>query len=149
MIVKRFFFAVTKHSGNSNSWGLRQSRIQWSGMALITNARVANDTVVLDMKGRLWVLDLPLRDKIHVLLQQGCAFFVLNIAEVDYMDSSGLGQLISIWTSVRKFGGNVVLLRPIPRVRQLLMTASLQTIFDVFEDEEKAKAGVRRDWSPS
>ena len=118
-------------------------------MALITNARVANDTVVLEMKGRLWVLDLPLRDQVHALLQQGCAFFVLNIAEVDYIDSSGLGQLISIWASVRKFGGNVVLLRPIPRVRRLLVTTSLQTIFDVFEDEEKAKTGVRRDWSPS
>ena len=132
-----------------SSWGLGQSRIQWSGMALIINARVANDTVVLDLKGRLWVLDLPLRDRVQALLQQGCPFFVLNIAEVDYIDSSGLGQLISIWTSVRKFGGNVVLLRPIPRVRRLLVTACLQTIFDVFEDEEKAKAGVRRDWSPS
>ena len=118
-------------------------------MALITNARVAKDTVVLEMKGRLWVLDLPLRDKVQDLLQLGCAFFVLNIAEVDYIDSSGLGQLISIWASVRKFGGNVVLLRPMPRVRRLLMTTSLQTIFDVFEDEEKAKAGVRRNWSPS
>ena len=118
-------------------------------MALITNARVGNDTVVLDMKGRLWVLDLPLRDQVNALLQQGCAFFVLNIAEVDYIDSSGLGQLISIWASVRKLGGNVVLLRPIPRVRRLLATTCLQTIFDVFEDEEKAKAGVRRDWSPS
>ena len=118
-------------------------------MALITNARVANDTVVLEMKGRLWVLDLPLRDKVHDLLQLGCAFFVLNISEVDYIDSSGLGQLISIWASVRKFGGNIVLLRPMPRVRRLLMTSSLQTIFDIFEDEEKAKAGVRRNWSPS
>ncbi len=118
-------------------------------MALITNARVTHDTVVLEMKGRLWVLDLPLRDMVQALLQQGCAFFVLDIAEVDYIDSSGLGQLVSIWASVRKFGGNLVLFRPCPRVRQLLVTTCLQTIFDVFEDEEKAKAGVRREWSPS
>jgi anti-sigma B factor antagonist len=118
-------------------------------MALITNARVANDTVVLDLKGRLWVLDLHLRDEVQALLQQGCPFFVLNIAEVDYIDSSGLGQLISIWASVRKFGGNVVLLRPMSKVRRLLVTTSLQTIFDVYEDEERAKAAVRRDWSLS
>ncbi len=118
-------------------------------MALIITTRITHDTVVLEMKGRLWVLDLPLRDRIQELLQQGCVFFILDIVDVDYIDSSGLGQLVSIWASVRKIGGNVVLFRPGPRVRRLLITACLQTIFDVFEDEDKAKAGVRRDWSPT
>ena len=118
-------------------------------MALIINARVNNDTVVLDMKGRLWILDLPLRDKMQGLLERGCRFFVLNIAEVDYIDSSGLGQLISIWTSVRGKGGNIVLLGPSERIQRLLVTTRLQVIFDAFDDEEKAKAGVRREWPAS
>ena len=115
-------------------------------MALIINPRVTNDIVVLDMKGRLWVLDLPLRDKTQALLEKGCLFFVLNIAEVDYIDSSGVGQLISIWTSVRSRGGNLVLLNATARVQQLLVTMRLHVIFDLFHDEEKAKLAARREW---
>src|SRR4030095_6249869 len=106
-------------------------------MGLIITTRVSNDTVVLDMKGRLWILDLPLRDKVQALLEQRCRFVVLNLAELDYIDSSGLGHLISIWTSVRTKGGNLVLLHASPRIRQLLVTTRLQVIFDVFDDEEK------------
>lgn len=127
-------------------WIRRRSGIECSVMGLIINPRVSNDTVVLDMKGRLWVLDLPLRDRIQALLAQGCRFFVLNLAEVDYIDSSGLGQLIAIWTSVRTKGGNLVLLRAAPRIRRLLVTTRLQVIFDVFDDEEKAKLVARREW---
>ena len=115
-------------------------------MGLIIKPRVWNDTVILDMKGRLWVLDLPLRDNVQALLEQGCRFFVLNLADVDYMDSSGLGQLISIWTSVRTKDGNLVLLHVPPRIQRLLVTTRLQVIFDVFDNEEKAKLASRREW---
>ncbi len=113
-------------------------------MTLLIRTRIAGDTVVLDLSGRLWVLDLPLRDQVHALLAQGCRFFILNIEEVNYIDSSGLGQLVSIWTSVRTQGGNVVLLRPTERVRRLLFITKLQMVFDVFLEEEKAALGVRR-----
>ena len=115
-------------------------------MGLIITTRLSNDTVILDMRGRLWILDLPLRDKVQSLLDKGTRFFVLNLAELDYMDSSGLGQLISIWTSVRTSGGNLVLLKAGPRIRRLLVTTRLQVIFDVFDDEDKAKLGARREW---
>lgn len=115
-------------------------------MGLITNARVTDDIAVLDMKGRLWILDLPLRDKMRSLLESGSRFFILNIAEVDYVDSSGLGQLISMWTSVRSSGGNLVLLNPNPRIRRLLVTTRLQVVFDIFDEEETAKASIRRGW---
>src|SRR5262245_20419987 len=115
-------------------------------MGLIITTRVLTDAVILDMKGRLWILDLPLRDKVQNLLDQGCQFFVLNLEELDYIDSSGLGQLISIWTSVRTKGGNLVLLKASSRIRQLLVTTRLQVIFDVFDDEEKAKLVARREW---
>ena len=115
-------------------------------MGLIITTRLSNDTVILDMRGRLWILDLPLRDKVQSLLEKGTRFFVLNLAELDYIDSSGLGQLISIWTSVRTKGGNLVLLHAAPRIRRLLVTTRLQVIFDVFDDEEKAKLVARREW---
>ena len=115
-------------------------------MGLLINTRVSDDTVILDLKGRLWILDLPLMDKVQSLLSQGRRFFVMNLSEVDYIDSSGLGQLISIWTSVRTKGGNLVLLHATRRIQQLLVTTRLQVIFDVFDDEEKAKLIARREW---
>ena len=113
-------------------------------MALMITSRVAGDTVVLDLQGRLWILDLPLRDCVRELLNQGCRFFVFNLEKVDYVDSSGLGQLIALWTSVRTREGNLCILRPSGRIQGLLKMTRLNVIFDIFEDEERAKAAVRR-----
>ena len=113
-------------------------------MALTITSRVAGDTVVLDLAGRLWVLDLPLRDRVRELLEQGVRFYVLNLERVEYVDSSGLGQLIALWTSVRMREGNLCILRPVPRVQRLLKVTSLNVIFDILEEEEKAKVAVRR-----
>src|SRR5215510_15432640 len=114
-------------------------------MALEINAQVLGDIVVLDMAGRLWVRDLSLQERVQSLLTEGHRFFVFNISNVDFIDSSGLGQLISIWTSVRSRNGNVNLLRPTERVRRLLTVTRLQVVFDVFEDEDRAKVAVHRD----
>jgi anti-sigma B factor antagonist len=113
-------------------------------MGLIITSRAAGDTVLLDLQGRLWVLDLPLRDRVHSLLEQGCRYFVFNLAEVDYIDSSGLGQLVALWTSVRTREGNLCVLQPSARVRRLLTVTRLNVIFDMFDDEERAKNAVRR-----
>ena len=115
-----------------------------SGMALIITVRLDGNTVVLDLEGRLWILDLPLRDHIHRLLAEGCRFFVLNIEKVEYIDSSGLGQLVSLWTSVRTKDGNLVLMRPSERIRRLFNVTRLNVVFDVFQDESLAKVAVRR-----
>ena len=114
-------------------------------MSLIITPHVTGDTVVLDLEGRLWVLDLPLHDKLRDLLANGCRYFVLNLEKVDYIDSSGLGQLVALWTSVRTKGGNLVLMRPTERVRRLLTVTRLNVVFDVYHDAEKAKAASRRD----
>ena len=115
-------------------------------MALQIKERVVGDIIILDIAGRLWVRDLSLHERVQALLVQGHRFFVFNIGDVDFIDSSGLGQLISIWTSVRSRNGNVNLLRPAERVRRLLWVTRLQVVFDVFEDEERAKVAVHRDW---
>src|SRR5215468_8640537 len=114
-------------------------------MALIVNSRVSADTVVLDLEGRLWVLDLPLHDQVRDLLAQECRYFVMNLEKVEYIDSSGLGQHVALWTSVRTRGGNLVLMRPTERVRRLLTVTRLNVVFDIFQDEDKAKAAIRRE----
>jgi anti-anti-sigma factor len=113
-------------------------------MALTITSRVVGDTVVLDLAGRLWVLDLPLRDRVRELLDEGVRFYVLNLERVQYVDSSGLGQLIALWTSVRMREGNLCILLPTPRVQRLLKVTRLNVIFDILEEEEKAKVAVRR-----
>ena len=113
-------------------------------MGLKINSRLNGDVASLDLEGRLWILDLPLRDAVQKLLESGARYFVLNVEQVDYMDSSGLGQLVSLWTSVRTKGGNLVLLKPSDRVRRLFAVTRLHVVFDVFQDEERALAAIRR-----
>ena len=115
-------------------------------MALEIQTRIVGDVMVLDMTGRMRVLDWGLHDRLQSLLAEGRRFFVLDIANVDYIDSTGLGQLISLWTSIRTKNGNLVLLRPPERVRHLLSITRLQVVFDIFDDEERARIAVRRDW---
>jgi anti-sigma B factor antagonist len=115
-------------------------------MSLIITIRRTGDVAILDLAGRLWVQDQPLRDQARELLEDGCKFLILNLEKVDYIDSSGLGQLVSIWTSVRSHHGNINLLSPTERVRRLLRTTALYIVFDVFDDEQRALAAVRRDW---
>jgi anti-sigma B factor antagonist len=100
--------------------------------------RGAEEVVILDLTGRLWILDLPLRDMINGLLASGKRYFVLNIAGVNYMDSSGLGQMVTIWTSVRGKSGHMTVLRPTKRVRRLFEITHLNTIFEILENEDDA-----------
>ena len=107
-------------------------------MPLIINQRDSQDVVILDLTGRLWILDLPLRDLMNDLLTNGQRHFVLNLAGVNYIDSSGLGQLVSIWTSVRNKGGHMTLLNPSKRVRRLFEITRLNTVFEICEQEPDA-----------
>ena len=100
--------------------------------------RCTDEVVILDLKGRLWILDLPLRDMINGLLANGKRFFVLNIAGVDYIDSSGLGQMVTIWTSVRGKSGHMTVLRPTKRVQRLFEITQLNTIFEILDNEDDA-----------
>jgi anti-sigma B factor antagonist len=106
--------------------------------------RSSAEVAILDLTGRLWILDLPLRDLINGLLSQDKKYLVLNLSHVDYVDSSGLGQLVSIWTSIRNKGGHLTLLDPTKRVRQLLEITRLSTIFDIYDDESNAIAKAQK-----
>ena len=112
-------------------------------MALIIKQRNISDIVVLDLTGRLWILDLPLRDLVNGILSKGRHSFVLNIAGVDYIDSSGLGQFISIWTSIRSRGGHMTILNPSKRVQRLFEITRLDTVFEICEREIDAVEKAR------
>jgi len=107
-------------------------------MALVIQQRNLSDVVVLDLSGRLWILDLPLRDLMNGLLSDGRRQFVLNLAGVDYIDSSGWGQLVSIWSSVRNRKGHMTLLSPSKRVLRLFEITRLTTVFEIFDQEPDA-----------
>jgi len=118
-------------------------------MALTVTLRDSEKTVIVDLVGRLWVLELPLRQTIAELLEQGRRYFVLNLAGVNYMDSSGLGQMVSIWSSTRNRGGHVVLLRPNERILHLLDITKLNTVFEIFHDERQAVQAAQKNWQVS
>jgi anti-sigma B factor antagonist len=107
-------------------------------MHLAITERKLGDVIILDLTGRLWILDLPLRDLMNSLLATGQRRFVLNLASVEYIDSSGLGQLVSIWSSIRKKDGYMTLLNPKPRVKRLFEITLLNTVFEIFDKEPDA-----------
>jgi anti-sigma B factor antagonist len=111
---------------------------------LTIKQRVVSDVVILDLIGRLWILDLPLRDLMNEHLAEGHRLFVLNLTGVDYIDSSGLGQLISIWTSIRNKNGHMTVLSPTKRVRRLFEITRLHTVFQIIENEQDAVNLARR-----
>ena len=113
-------------------------------MALVITIRVISEVVVLDLFGRLWILDLPLRDKMNGFLNDGNRRFVVNLAGVEYIDSSGLGQLVSIWVSVKNRRGHLTLLNPTKRVQRLFEITRLNTIFEIFENEIEAVHQARK-----
>jgi len=113
-------------------------------MSLVIQRRNLSDVIILDLSGRLWILDLPLRDLMVGLLGDGNRHFVLNLTGVDYIDSSGLGQLITIWSSVRNKGGHMTVLSPTKRVQRLFEITRLNKVFDILENETEAVEIARR-----
>jgi anti-sigma B factor antagonist len=113
-------------------------------MPLVIQQRNVPDVVILDLAGRLWILDLPLRDRMNALISEGKRNFVLNLTNVEYIDSSGLGQLITIWTSIRSRGGEMTVLNPTKRVQRLFDITRLDTVFQIFDKEDLAVEIARK-----
>lgn len=107
----------------------------------VADRQVGGITIV-DVTGRL-VLGEPadtLHDKVRSLLQQGHKRVVVNLADVAYMDSSGLGALVSSFATVSRAGGTLKLLNMTKRLQDLLVITKLLNVFDCFDDEAAAVA---------
>jgi anti-sigma B factor antagonist len=109
-------------------------------MSMVLKARRLDDVVILDLSGRITIGEgtLILRDQIRRLLATGDRKFLLNLADVDYIDSSGLGELVTSFTTVRNNSGQLKLLNLTRRVQDLLQITKLLTVFEVFNNETEA-----------
>ena len=111
-------------------------------MSLKLNTREVNDILIIDLSGKLTMGEsvAAIRDEIHDEVTQGVRKVLLNLADVSYIDSAGLGELTASYTSVRNRGGELKLLNLTKRVRDLMQITKLYTVFDVYDDEKKAIA---------
>lgn len=115
-------------------------------MQLRMSTRQVDGVLIVDCSGRVVFGEesATLRDTVKKLLAQSPKV-VLNLREVNYIDSGGLGTLVSLYTSARSAGGAVKLARLSQRVGDLLQVTKLLTIFEVFDDEEVAAQSFKKD----
>ena len=111
-------------------------------MSLILNTRKVNGHIIVEASGRIEFGEssLQLRELAKRLMTNGGRLFVLNMAGISYMDSAGLGLLLSIYATIRNQGGDLKLLNVGERVRDLLRVTNLTHVFEMYEDESLAIA---------
>src|SRR5215475_7849349 len=109
-------------------------------MSLKLNTREVNDVIVIDLSGRVTMGEAcaAIRDEIRDEVGQGHRKILLNLADVSYIDSAGLGELTAAYTTTKNRGGQLKLLSLTKRVQDLMQITKLYTIFDVYDDERKA-----------
>jgi anti-sigma B factor antagonist len=107
-------------------------------MKLVT--RLIDCVEVVQINGRIELGEgsAAVRDVVRDLLGKGRKKILLNLADVDYIDSAGLGSLVSSFTSVRNDGGELKLVYLTKKVQDLLQMTRLYTVFDIYDDEEAA-----------
>lgn len=104
--------------------------------------RQAADVTILDLGGKITIGEgsVALRNTIRRLLGEGSKSLLLNLADVGYIDSSGIGELVSSFSAVKKEGGTLKLLNLTQKIQDLLAITKLLTVFDTFDDEGEALA---------
>ena len=114
-------------------------------MSLSIKTRKEDGVTVLDLSGRLTIGEpvLLLRDSVRGSIDDGDVKFVLNLGDVGYIDSSGLGELVSIYTTVKNKEGDVKLLKLSAKAKDLLQMTKLLTVFDTFDEEADALASLK------
>src|SRR5215216_6661622 len=102
--------------------------------------RSVGDVIVLDLKGKMTLGegDELLKDKINSLLQQGHKKVILNLEDVPYLDSAGLGEIVRTYTTISRQGGSLKLLNLTKRITDLLSITNLLTVFETYESEADA-----------
>ncbi|MGA2833938.1 MAG: STAS domain-containing protein [Terracidiphilus sp.] len=114
-------------------------------MALTIASREVDGVVVLDLNGRITLGEgsVQLRDAIRGLIGKGKKSVLLNMSEVNYIDSSGLGELVSAYTTAKNQQAEVKLLKLTRKVHDLLQLTKLYTVFDIKDDEASAIASFK------
>ena len=109
-------------------------------MVMKANTRKVEGVNIIDLSGRITIGEgtVVLRDAVRNLLQRHEKNILLNLADVSYIDSSGIGELVSSFTTLSSQGGKLKLLRLTKKVHDLLSITKLLSVFEVFDDEAKA-----------
>ena len=109
-------------------------------MPVTIHAREVGQVTILDIRGRLTLGDEigQLRDAVRNLVAEGNKKIILNLEHVDYLDSSGVGELVGCFTTVRNAGGELKLLKLSQKVHDVLNVTKLYTVFDIRDDEFQA-----------
>jgi len=102
--------------------------------------RIVDNVTILDLKGKITLGegDEALKDKVNSLIQQERKKILLNLGEVPYIDSAGLGEIVRTYTTVSRQGGQLKLVHLTKRITDLLMITKLLTVFETFDSESEA-----------
>ena len=109
-------------------------------MTMKSSTRQIDGVTIVDLSGRITLGEgsVILRDTVRELMGKGSKKILLNLGDVNYIDSSGIGELVSAFTTVRNQGGELKLLNLTKKVHDLLQITKLYTVFDVHEEEAHA-----------
>lgn len=108
-------------------------------------SRTVNDVTIVDVSGKITLGEgtAALRNEVRNLLKDGHKKILLNLGDVSYVDSSGIGELVSAYTTTSNQGGSLKLLNLTKKLQELLGITKLLTVFEVHDDEQKAVASYR------
>ena len=114
---------------------------------LYINERRIEDVTVLDLKGRIRITGRArgLHKSIRNLVEEGKTRILLNLSQVTHIDSSGLDELVSSRVTVSNKGGEIKLLHLTEQMREVITTANLSALFDIYNDEYDAIASFKRE----
>jgi len=109
-------------------------------MSMKVAIRQVDGVTILDLSGRITLGEgsITLRDSVRDVLDKGSKKILLNLGQISYIDSSGIGELVSAFTSVKNAGGELKLLNLTQKVHDLLQITKLYTVFDVWDNETSA-----------
>ena len=104
--------------------------------------RTVGDVHILDCSGKITLGEgtMAIRNTVREVLKNGGKKIILNLSEVNYIDSSGIGELVSTYTTVTNQGGQLKLLNLTKKIQELLQITKLLTVFSVYDSEQKAVA---------
>ena len=109
-------------------------------MSMKVGTRQVDGITILDLSGRITLGEgsVQLRDAIRDLISKGDKHILLNLGDVNYIDSSGLGELVSAFTTAKNQNADVKLLNLTKKVKDVLQVTKLYTVFDIYDDEAHA-----------
>jgi anti-sigma B factor antagonist len=117
-------------------------------MSAQVTTRQANGITVLEVSGRIYLGEggVVVRNAIQKALNFGARKLIVDMGDVNYMDSSGIGELTCAYTSAKRVGCDLKLVRLTPKIDNLMQLTKLDTIFEIYQDEQEAVASFCEDW---